>query len=216
MIKISLLPPILHAKAKLLTGGQEIHRLLRRKYPYKLPQSAQPQLISLLQNLRHGAAVLIQRRLHTAARRIAPRALGFHGDRRQGVVQHVLLQARQPGRKLPLFPNRLPLQLVHQGNLPPGELPEVPDSDALEELSELRLDLEAAEGVDEADVGGGAAAADPEHRPLERRAPGRREVRRHVDSSHVGSFLHVVLEVVHDFLDELAELGVGGETRVGF
>lgn len=206
MIKVPLLPPFLHAKAQLLPSRQEIHSLPRRQYPHNLLHRAQPQTVRLLQNLGHGTGVLIQGRIHIGARASA----GGDGDGGNGVIQEILLQGGQARGEIPLLPYGVTLQVVHRGQLARGELAQAGEADAVEELSELGLDLEAAEGVDEADVGGGAAAADPEHGALERGAPGGGEVGRDVEARHLGSLFHVIFEMRHDFVDELTQLGVGG------
>lgn len=206
MIKISLLPPFLHAEAELLPRRQEIHRLPRRQHLHYLPHRAQPQPVRFPENLRHRAAVLVQRRLQIRASAAARR----HRDRRDGVVEQVLLQGGEARREVPLLPDRPPLQVVHHRQLARRQLPQAPESDAVEELGELGLDLEAAEGVDEADVGGGAAAADPQHRPLEGGAPRGGEVGRHVSARHEIALLRVLLEVGHDLLDESTQFDVAG------
>ena len=160
----------------------------------QLFQGVQPQLIRFLQQAGqrprvglddavHGSAVLSDR----------PRRIG---DRCQRLVGGVLLHAGHLVGEAVLLFDDSGVEGVDGGELGGGDVGEVAIGAALEEVGELGLELGAGDGVEEANVEGGAAAAEPEERALEGGDPGGAEERGGVELGELGAGGAVILEML--------------------
>lgn len=112
-----------------------------------------------------------------------------------------------------LLTDRAPLEVVNEGELTGAEVSKVASGEALEELGEVGLELEAGLGVEEVEGHAGAPPADPKEGVLEQAPPRRREHGEHVLLGAPRFGLVVMVIVAEDAVDDGVEglvVGVPG------
>ena len=206
MLLVPHLAPFVDAEMKLLAHCQEVHALHTSQNGQDLLHRAQPQPVSVLQSPGHGPFVIVKSLVSLRAGLADP--AGPLDDCRHGLVSHVLLEHGKRGRKLLFLFDCPPLELVDEADLLGREIAETGHGAPTEEVGQVGLDVDAGDGVDEAEIGGRAASGDPEERILPGSAPRGGKERRRVAAGKLQPLLHVRFEAADGLVGEAGQLGV--------